>query len=116
MVAHHHLMRVQGHGEGEGAGSEGAGLRACGDSIAHRVPSVLMFVLVVAVAVAASASAAVPYNQVVALNELFSSTSGKGWHFNDNWGVGDPCGNNWINLGCKNGVMCVACGTAVLPP
>ncbi len=51
-------------------------------SIAH-----CMLVLVVTVALAASASAAVPYNQVVALNELFSSTSGKGWTRSDNWGV-----------------------------
>ncbi len=82
-----------------------------GDSIAH-----CMLVLVVAVAVAASASAAVPYNQVVALNELFSSTSGKGWYRSDNWGVGDPCGNAWFGVACRNGVMYVACGTAVLPP
>jgi hypothetical protein len=74
-----------------------------------------MLVLVVAV-VAASASAAVPYNQVVALSELFSKTSGDGWHRSDNWGVGDPCGNAWWGVSCTNGVMYVACSTAVLPP
>jgi hypothetical protein len=74
-----------------------------------------MFVLVVAVAVAASASAAVPYNQVVALNELFSNTSGKGWTRSDNWGVGDPCGNAWFGVSCTNGVMYVACEHGVKP-
>jgi hypothetical protein len=74
-----------------------------------------MLVLAVAVAVAASASAAVPSNQVVALSELFSNTSGKGWHRSVNWGVGDPCGNAWWGVSCTNGVMYVACGTAVLP-
>jgi hypothetical protein len=38
-----------------------------------------MLILVVAVAVAASVSAAVPHDQIVALNDLFTNTSGKGW-------------------------------------
>ncbi len=71
--------------------------------------------LVVAVAVAASASAAVPYDQIVALNDLFSSTNGKGWHRAENWGIGDPCGYKWFGVGCTDGVMYVACDTAVLP-
>ncbi len=92
-----------------------------------------MLLVVVAVAAAASASAAVPYNQIVALNDLFSSTSGKGWTRSDNWGIGDPCANSWFSVTCRNsgsgdgsgsgsgsgiGVMYVACacGTAVLPP
>jgi hypothetical protein len=74
-----------------------------------------MLMLVVTVAVAASASAAVPYNQVVALNELFSNTSGKGWTRSDNWGVGDPCGNAWFGVSCTNGVMYVACEHGVKP-
>jgi hypothetical protein len=75
-----------------------------------------MLMLVVAVAVAASASAAVPYDQIVALNDLFWSTNGKGWSFYDNWGVGDPCDNAWFGVSCTNGMMYVACSTAVLPP
>jgi hypothetical protein len=62
-------------------------------------------VVMLVLAVAASASAALPYNQVVALNELFSSTNGKGWSRSDNWGIGDPCANSWFGLSCANGFM-----------
>jgi hypothetical protein len=75
-----------------------------------------MLMLVVAVAVAASASAAVPYDQIVALMDLFSSTYGKGWNRVDNWGIGDPCENSWFGVSCTDGGMYVACDTAVLPP
>jgi hypothetical protein len=47
--------------------------------------------LVLVVAVASSASAAAPPDQVVALNELYSSTGGAGWRNSSSWGVGDPC-------------------------
>jgi hypothetical protein len=74
-----------------------------------------MLMLGVAVAVAASASAAVPYDQIVALSDLFSSTNGEGWRDSSNWGIGDPCGYKWFGVLCTDGVMYVACDTAVLP-
>jgi hypothetical protein len=57
-----------------------------------RLAPIAMLRIVVAVAtVAATVSAAVPLNQVAALNDLFSNTSGKDWYDASNWGVGDPC-------------------------
>jgi hypothetical protein len=73
--------------------------------------------LIVAVATAlACAHAAVPFNQIVALNELFSDTGGKEWRNNSNWGIGDPCSNAWFGVECSNGVMYGTCGIAVRPP
>ncbi len=76
----------------------------------NRHPGIAMLIFVLAVAV--SASAAVPPDQTVALNELYSSTDGKGWKNSSNWGVGDPCANAWFGVSCSNGVMYVACSTA----
>ncbi len=66
---------------------------------------------VVVVAVARWASAAAPYNQVMALNELFHSTNGKWWDNSENWGVGDPCEEGWYGVFCaENGDMYVCVG------
>jgi hypothetical protein len=64
---------------------------------------------VVATALAAVASAAVPANQIVALNELYSNTSGKWWGKSASWGVGDPCTNVWSGILCTAGFVYVAC-------
>jgi hypothetical protein len=69
---------------------------------------------VVATALAAVASAAVPANQIVALNELYSSTSGKWWWNSANWGVGDPCTNVWSGILCTAGFVYVACSAVAV--
>jgi hypothetical protein len=70
--------------------------------------------VLVAVAAAVSFAGAVPYNQIVALEELFESTDGKAWFDNSNWGIGDPCDVGWFGVWCtsRGGDMCVAtfCG------
>jgi hypothetical protein len=72
------------------------------------MPSILVSVTVAVVA--AVASAAVPPNQVAALSDLYSSTSGGGWNNEYNWGFGDPCSPGtaaWYGVSCSNGMMYV---------
>jgi hypothetical protein len=86
--------------------------------LVQKVPYLYQYptsMLMVVAAMAASASAAVPFDQIAALNELFSSTGGERWTTCLNWGVGDPCANSWGCMYCSNGVMYVACNTAVQP-
>jgi hypothetical protein len=45
-----------------------------------------MVAALLAAAAAALASAAVPYNQIVALNQLFSATNGRQWKNSFGWG------------------------------
>jgi hypothetical protein len=70
----------------------------------------------VAAITAVAASAAVPYNQIVALEELFNSTGGPAWQNSAHWGVGDPCASGWFGVRCsQDGDVCVVCGAASLP-
>ncbi len=36
-----------------------------------------------------------------ALMALYNATDGANWTDNTNWGVGDPCTNNWYGVGCN---------------
>jgi hypothetical protein len=42
----------------------------------------------------------IPPEQLQALLDLFSSTSGPWWKNNNGWGVGDPCQANWYGVEC----------------
>ncbi len=44
----------------------------------------------------------VPLSQINALINLFKVTNGSNWRNNNNWLVGDPCGNNWFGVSCEN--------------
>jgi hypothetical protein len=66
---------------------------------------------VVVMALAAMASAAVPSNQIVALNELYSNTSGKWWGNSANPAVHEiPCANAWHGISCTAGFVYVCAG------
>ena len=44
-----------------------------------------------------------PQAQIDALEEFYTATNGNDWIDNSRWGVGDPCTNNWVGVGCIGG-------------
>jgi hypothetical protein len=65
---------------------------------------------------AASTAAAVPPIQIAALKDLFLSTSGPVWQYNDSWLVADPCDNAWFGVGRRAVLMLMLRHAAGLHP
>ena len=53
-------------------------------------------------AIAVSTACTTPQSQVSALMDLYHATNGPSWNFPRNWGVGDPCNNQWFGVDCTN--------------
>ena len=43
-----------------------------------------------------------PQAQINILNEFYSATGGPNWIQKTNWGVGDPCLNQWFGVICAS--------------